>query len=307
MGDLKTGKSRLSRRGFLRLAAAGGMTGGLLGGTWLYGRKFEIEWWQLESVRLALPELPEPLQGFRILLLSDFHLYPHVRLEYLREVIHAVADLRPDLAVFTGDFVQGTADAIHDLAPLLATVNARHGNFCVIGNHDIWKGREVVEPALRREGLGVLVNQGLSLSHDGASLYLAGVDDLWSGNPDLPAAMAGWRGERTVVLLSHEPDPADQYSQDPRIQLQLSGHSHGGQVRIPGLGSPFLPPYGRKYDQGWFQVRTMQLYVNRGIGVTVPIRLYCRPEATLLELVREPQTAARGARPGGSPLRDRRV
>jgi hypothetical protein len=280
---------------------------GLLGGTWLYGSKVEIEWWQLETVRLALPELPEPLQGFRILLLSDFHLYPHVRLEYLQEVVGTVAGLRPDLAVFTGDFVQGTADAIHDLAPLLATVNARHGNYCVIGNHDIWKGRGVVESALRYEGLTVLVNRGVSLPHDGASVYLAGVDDLWSGNPDLPAAMEDWRGERTVVLLSHEPDPADEYARDPRVQLQLSGHSHGGQVRIPGLGSPFLPPYGRKYDQGQFQVGAMQLYVNRGIGVTVPIRLYCRPEATLLELVRKPAAAARGAPPHGSPVRDRRV
>ncbi len=292
-------KSRLSRRRFLRVAAAGGAGAGLLGGTWLYGRKIEIEWWQLETVRLELSELPDPLQGFRILLLSDFHLYPHVRLEYIREVAQATGDLRADLAVFTGDFVQGTAEAVHDLAPVLASINARHGSYCVIGNHDIWKGRETVESALRREGMTVLVNEGVTLTHRGASLYLAGVDDLWSGRPDLPSAMERWRGERTVILLSHEPDPADEYSRDPRIQLQLSGHSHGGQVRFPGLGSPFLPPYGRKYDQGLFEVRAMQLYVNRGIGFTVPIRLYCRPEATLIELVR--RGTAAGTHPAQHP------
>lgn len=276
----------ISRRRFLQLIAAGGVGAGALGGTWAYGRAYETEWWELVRVRIPLADLPDSLEGFRILLLSDFHLYPHTRIEYIREVVAAADALKPDLAVFTGDFVQRRVDSIHDLAPALASINARHGSFCVIGNHDIWKGREIVEEALRREGMQVMVNTGVSLQHDGAPLYLAGVDDLWSGQPHLPSAMAAWKGERTVVLLSHEGDPADNYSRDARVQLQLSGHSHGGQVRVPGFRSPFLPPYGRKFDMGLFRVRDMQLYVNRGLGVTVPIRLFCRPEVTLVELAR---------------------
>jgi uncharacterized protein len=289
----------LTRRRFLQLAAAAGASTGGLGGTWYYGRRLETEWWQLVNVRVPIPELPDALSGFRILLLSDFHLYPHTRLEFIREVALAADSLKPDLAVFTGDFVQRTVEAIHDLAPVLSGINARLGSYCVIGNHDIWKGREVVEAALQREGMPVLVNQGLSLSYQGAAFYLAGVDDRWSGNPHLPAAMQGWKGERTVILLSHEPDPADEYARDPRIQLQLSGHSHGGQVRFPGLGSPFLPPYGRKYDMGLFQVERMQLYVNRGLGVTVPIRLFCRPELTILELIEARPGTAAATRPTG--------
>lgn len=275
----------MNRRGFLKLAAAGSAGAGLLGGTGLYGHRLETEWWQLVSIQIPLPELPDSLAGLRILLLSDFHLYPHTRLEFIQEVVAAAGELKPDLAVFTGDFVQAAADAIHDLAPALARVNPRLGSYCVIGNHDIWKGRTVVESALEREGLPVLVNAGVSLSSNGAPFYLAGVDDLWSGVPHLPTAMSRWKGEKTVILLSHEGDPADDYARDPRIQLQLSGHSHGGQVRVPGLGSPFLPPYGRRYDMGLFKVGNMQLYVNRGLGVTVPIRLNCRPEVTLVELV----------------------
>jgi uncharacterized protein len=202
----------------------------------------------------------------------------------LSDVMAACREFPVDLAVFGGDYVLTTAESIHDLAPLLASVNPRHGSFCVIGNHDIWKGREVIIEALSREGLTMLINRGISLTHDGAPVFVAGVDDAWSGRPDLAAAMQGWSGEECTLLLSHEPDPADLYAADPRITLQLSGHSHAGQVRIPGYGSPFLPPYGEKYDMGLYRVRDMWLYTNRGIGVTVPIRLNCRPEVTVVEL-----------------------
>jgi len=274
----------MRRRSFFKILGAAGLTSAAAGGGFVYGRQFEIEWWTLEEVSIPVNGLDPRLDGFRILLISDFHLYPHTRLEYLNEVVEACLKFPVDLAVYLGDFVQGTVDSIHDLAPLLARVNPRHGSFCVIGNHDIWKGRDVVTRALSREGLTVLVNKGLSLTHDGAPFFLAGVDDCWSGRPDLAAAMSDWSGERCALLLSHEPDPADLYSADSRITVQLSGHSHAGQVRIPGFGSPFLPPFGEKYDMGLYRVRDMWLYTNRGIGVTVPIRLNCRPEVTLVTL-----------------------
>ena len=106
--------------------------------------------------------------------------------------------------------------------------------------------------------------------------------------------MRGHRDGVVTILLSHEPDPAEDFCLDERITIQLSGHSHGGQVRIPGFGSPFLPPFGRKYDLGLYRVRNMWLYTNRGIGVTAPIRLNCRPEITELTLMRADSYDSKG-------------
>jgi len=253
-------------------------------GGFVYGTRLETEWLEQERVTLPIQGLPGGLDGFRIALLSDFHLYPTTRLAFIQEVVDTARKLDPDLVVLTGDFVQQDAEAIFDLAPVLAGLNASHGVFCVLGNHDHWKGPHLVRKGLEKEGLQVLHNQGLLLSHQGSQLYLAGVDDCWSGKPDLPAAMRGHADNVPTILLSHEPDPVEQYADDDRVTVQLSGHSHGGQVRIPGLGSPFLPPFGRKYDMGLFRVRNTWLYTNRGIGVTAPIRLNCRPELTELTL-----------------------
>jgi predicted MPP superfamily phosphohydrolase len=107
------------------------------------------------------------------------------------------------------------------------------------------------------------------------------LDDGWSGNPDLEATLDGAPSDVPVVLLCHEPDLADQYSLDGRVSLQLSGHTHGGQIRLPGVGALILPYLGRKYDLGLYKVNHMLLYTNRGIGViSEPVRYNCPPEIT---------------------------
>jgi predicted MPP superfamily phosphohydrolase len=276
---------KLTRRQWLR--SAGGTAFGLAtaaAGTGLYGGYFETEWLEVTRVAVPIPNLPAGLVGFKIVLLSDFHLFPHTRIEFIRDVIATANSFRPDLVALTGDFVLRTADSIFELAPALASLDARMGVFSVLGNHDHWKGKDIVAQGLADEGLELLTNRGITLNAGGNAIYLAGVDDCWSGQPDLKAAMARCPANATTILLSHEPDPADEYSVDPRISLQLSGHSHGGQVRIPLWGSPFLPPFGRIYDQGLFKVGGMWLYTNRGVGVTAPIRLNCRPELTVITL-----------------------
>jgi predicted MPP superfamily phosphohydrolase len=120
----------------------------------------------------------------------------------------------------------------------------------------------------------------------GELLYLAGVDDGWSGQPDLKAALDEHRGNTPVILLAHEPDLADAFARDGRVSLQLSGHTHGGQVRVPALGPIILPYLGQKYDQGLHRVNDMWIYTNRGLGVIPPpVRLNCRPEITEITLV----------------------
>lgn len=118
-------------------------------------------------------------------------------------------------------------------------------------------------------------------------IYLAGLDDIWSGRPDLQAALDQAPPNTPIILLAHEPDFADTASLDCRIVLQLSGHSHGGQVRLPGVGAPILPPLGRKYDQGLYKINDMWLYTTRGVGLgRIPIRINCSPEITEITLTR---------------------
>ena len=218
--------------------------------------------------------------------MADFHLYPHTRIELIARAVDMSNRLKPDLVTLVGDYVLATADSIFDLAPVLAQLNARYGVFSILGNHDYWTNGEVVNSGLEQSGLTVLRNSGVDLSIGRETLYVGGVDDGWVGRSDLPQTLERRADGALTLLLMHEPDFADGFSNDGRVALQLSGHSHGGQVRFPGIGSPFLPPYGRKYDLGLYRVRDMWLYTTRGIGVTVPFRLNCRPEVTEITLVR---------------------
>ncbi|MEJ2076989.1 MAG: metallophosphoesterase [Acidobacteriota bacterium] len=276
---------RISRRRLLQsmvgtgLGLATASAGGISYGHWV-----ETEWLEIVHRELNFERLPSGLDGLRIALLADFHLYPNTRLEYIEQCVAAAQRLRPDLVLLGGDFVQATAEAIFDLAPVLARLSSTLGSFCILGNHDYWKGRDIVEQGLRESGLPLLRNEGRTLEFGHAAFYLAGVDDCWAGQPDLTTAMDGRQAGTFTILLSHEPDPASSYALDERIALQLSGHSHGGQVRFPFMGSPFLPPFGRRYDMGLYRIGNMLLYTNRGIGVTAPIRLNCRPELTLFTL-----------------------
>jgi predicted MPP superfamily phosphohydrolase len=159
--------------------------------------------------------------------------------------------------------------------------------YAIIGNHDIWLDVDVIKSAFNQIRLPILVNQGFPITEANSTLYIAGLDDGWSGTPDLDAALENAPIDAPTVLLLHEPDLADKYSQVERIVLQLSGHSHGGQVRIPGFGAFILPYLGQKYDFGLYKVRDMWLYTNRGIGnISVPFRYNCAPEITEFTLLR---------------------
>ena len=195
--------------------------------------------------------------------------------------------LKPDLTVLLGDYVWHELEAIFDLAPVLAGLNAQHGVFAATGNHDYWTDINVISAAMKEAGLPLFVNKGVPIRQGDSELYLAILDDGWSGEPDLQATMQDMTPGTTTVLISHEPDLADKYSLDKRIDLQLSGHSHGGQVRLPGVGAIILPYMAWKYDMGLYRVNDMWLYTNRGLGVTnEPVRFNCPPEITEITLVR---------------------
>lgn len=284
----------ISRRKFLKLAAATATVAlGVDATVWAPN--------QLSVVRkdIALRRWPARLEGFTIALLSDFHFDPYFSVHPIEACISIVNGLSPDLIVLTGDFVsipqfgndkEKAASAAEPCADLLRQMQAKHGLWAVMGNHDYYTNPRVVTSALQARGITVLANQSSPIEQEGARFWLAGLNDVVSGTADMDETLHSVPESEATILLAHEPDCADDVARY-RVDLQLSGHSHGGQVRLPLVPPLFLPKLGRKYVWGLYQVGPLTLYTNAGIGtVVLPIRLNCPPEITVLTLRSSPSS-----------------
>ncbi|MGO4694552.1 metallophosphoesterase [Paenibacillus sp. 2TAB26] len=280
----------MSRRTFLKKSLH--VTLGLMGTAGLsgvYSHLVEPYWIEVKQVKVAIPKLPASFNSFRIVHFSDLHLGFHSKPELLTELAEQVRQAKPDLICFTGDLLdQSTAYMPEAVAFLskLSKLQAPFGQYAVLGNHDAFGNRRAVTMGLSKAGFHVLDNQHVPLTKGSAQLYIAGVDDPMVGHPNIDQALQGIPDGSSTILLAHEPDFADEYARYP-VDLQLSGHSHGGQVRIPLVGALYTPPYGSKYTAGLYQVPSskLQVYTTRGIGMTrIPVRFHCRPELTVLTL-----------------------
>lgn len=241
----------------------------------------------LDRVTVPIPQLPAALDGYRIVQLSDLHLFPLTTLAFITQALELAQSLKPDLLVLTGDFVTHEAAAIAEMKGALGRLNARDGVYATLGNHDHWSNPNVVRSGLRNAGVAVLHNQSIPLG--GGAVYLTGLDDGWVGRADFDAALEQAPGDAPIILLMHEPDMIDVYAQNPRVVLQLSGHTHGGQVRLREPRRAYALPFlGRKYDMGLYRVADAWLYTNRGIGTVIaPIRVNCPAEVTEFTLTAE--------------------
>ena len=287
----------LSRRQFLRLSATSAVATAapfVLGTA--YGTRVGAFQFELSRVELALPRLAPEFDGFTIMQFSDIHAdgitMTAARFERVLELI----DVQPDLLVVTGDFITWEdGNTIAEILPLMGQIKPRSGAMAVLGNHDHWSGPNLVRGLLERHSVQELNNTFQTLRRGDARLHIAGIDDLWpehrrmlglgEGRARLEQLAAELPPDGATVLLAHEPDVADISAELQRFDLQLSGHSHGGQVRLPGRGSVIVPPLGRKYDCGHYQIGPLQLYTNRGLGMVPPrVRINCNPEVALITL-----------------------
>jgi hypothetical protein len=274
--------SKVSRRDVLKrmLGCLGVSVVAGVGGP-AYAALLEPQWLALERVTIPVEGLPPAAQGLRLAFLSDLHLGPDVDRDHVNQAIDLALSAAPDLILLAGDFVS-QSQAIPRCAALVSRLRAPGGVFACLGNHDHWTAPEQVATALADVGVRVLRNQAVEVM---GGLWLAGVDDVWEEQADLDAALVDVPEDAVVVLLAHEPDFADAVAADGRVALQLSGHSHGGQVRLPLIGPPILPYLGQRYSAGRYRVGRLQLYVTRGVGlISPPVRFNCRPEVTLVEL-----------------------
>ncbi|MEO0541367.1 MAG: metallophosphoesterase [Cyanobacteria bacterium P01_A01_bin.105] len=266
-----------------------------------------------ESLTLTIQDLPADLAGTTVVQLSDFH-YDGLRLSdwMLDEVAQRIDQIVPDLILLTGDFITGDAAPIYPLARWLAALPSRAGSYAVMGNHELYRpgSRVTVTHALERVGIPVLWNRVMYPLGEG--LALVGLADFWSRAFDPAPVFAQINPAIPRLVMSHNPDSAAKLT-DWRVDLQLSGHTHGGQVYLPGLGAaPLLWDRFRKYipadwrrgipylsdecmnvirhwewAMGLHTVAQNRLYVNRGLGTYLPGRLFCPPELTVIRLEKD--------------------
>lgn len=282
---------QLSRRRFLKSTLGGAA------GFAFYAGEVERHWIDMTQQDVAIRRLPASFDGMTVVQLSDIHLDEFTEPFLLRDAVDRINRLQPDLVLLTGDYVsyqllskQRTVGAAWQCAGLLKQLTCTR-KYAILGNHDVMVGEHEVSEALTGNGIPVLRNSCLPIERGGSRIWLAGVDDPVCGRPDLdlaiPAAIRNIAAE-PVVLMSHAPDYVDNLRAHPAgnsVAFMLSGHTHGGQVRVPLIGALRLPPGGRKYVEGLFRVGNVQLYVNRGLGtVGLPLRFDCPPEITSFTL-----------------------
>lgn len=266
----------------------------------LYAGEVERHWIDVVHQEIRLKDLPEELDGWTIAQLSDIHLNEFTEPFLLREAVGHINRLQPDMVLLTGDFISDgllpkkmTIRSAWECASILTEIACRR-RYAVLGNHDLLVGANEVADALQSQGIPVLRNAYLPIERGKSRMWLAGLIDPVVGRPDpekaIPVSIRN-QPQEPVILMCHAPDFADTLLAHPvgrSIALMLSGHTHGGQVRLPFVGALRLPPGGKKYVEGWFPLGDMQLYVNRGIGsVGLPFRFDCRPEITHLTLRRD--------------------
>ncbi|NDJ60344.1 MAG: metallophosphoesterase [Chloroflexi bacterium] len=243
----------------------------------------------LNETHLVLRRLPPAFDGYKIVHFSDVHLGSRAS-RMSRARLQAAADLinqqQPDLIAFTGDLITRRAPVdLNELIVPLREMSARDGKVAVLGNHDYYVNRTLIDAVFRLSDFTHLSNDVLTLHRDDARLHIAGVDSLMRRRARLDRVLRRLPNRGGAILLAHEPDFADFSAATQRFDLQLSGHSHGGQINVPVLTRLALPNYGQRYPGGLTLVGNMLVYTNRGLGtVGLPLRINSRPEITVINL-----------------------
>jgi predicted MPP superfamily phosphohydrolase len=276
----------VTRRQFLRGLVAAPLVG--VAATSAYARLIEPYHYWISETDVFIGDLPERFEGFRITQLTDIHHSSILGLDEVRRMVSLAQETNPDMFVLTGDYTTSYRRFIEPCAEALSPLNAPEGVWAVLGNHDHYTDSELTTRALQRHRIMVMNNFHTTLQRGPDSLQLSGIDD-WTWNAvDWTRAFSGLKRETPTVLLSHQPSVLD-LPQTQNVSLILSGHTHGGQLRLPFVGAPArFATRDLKYDRGLFSKGETQLYVSSGTGVIgLPLRLGVRPEIAVLRLRRK--------------------
>jgi len=285
LGQERPDKQSSRRRFLKRLGLVGVGAAGLAAADAFL---IEPRWIAVERLTVPVHGLAPAFDGFRLVLIADTHCGPWTRPTFVRKVVRLANGQEPDVALLLGDYCHRHPRHIGPGVEPFAELRSEHGSFGVLGNHDHWQGAEASRLALKRAGVTELTNASITVARGNGRLAIGGVDDLWEGIQDPIKAFIGVAASTPRILMSHNPDYAEELPPALRVDLMVSGHTHGGQVHVPLFGAPMLPSrFGQKYRAGLVRGPRCPVYVTRGLGtISPPVRFLCRPELTVLTLVR---------------------
>jgi len=242
---------------------------------------------QVTHTMVQLPRTHRHLDGTTLAFVTDTHVGPHFGPEHLEPVIQILRRTRPDVVLFGGDYISESpryiAPAREPLAAMAST--ATYGAWGILGNHDIANIRERVVDGLAGTGITFLANEAAEVNTVKGSFWIAGIDDILLGKDRPAIAFEKIPADALTIALWHEADHAERMEPFGPL-LMLSGHSHGGQIRLPKIGPIAAPKLGKKYDSGRYEIGDMTLFVSNGIGMyRPPVRFNCPPEVVLVRLI----------------------
>jgi predicted MPP superfamily phosphohydrolase len=289
-----TANVSISRRSLIINSGRALAAAGMASASWSFFG--ESRWWEITRRQVPIKGLSPGLNGLRIVQLTDIHHCSWMSLAWVRQIVDAANALAPDVVALTGDYIYHGLEYVRPVASALAQLKPRIGVVGVMGNHDWWENGELTQWTFAREGLPLIDNKRLFITpqrrlvtYAREGLCLAGVGDLWEDKCLYDKALGLIPGGMPRILLSHNPDVAEQpdfLTSGLRVDLMLSGHTHGGQIRLPGIGAPVTnSAYGQKYAKGLVDGPVCPVFISRGLGMTVmPIRFGVRPEIAVIEL-----------------------
>ncbi|MFT6180688.1 MAG: putative MPP superfamily phosphohydrolase [Akkermansiaceae bacterium] len=278
-------RKKISLKRITRRSTLGVLGIGIPSGIWAAG--IEPNLLSITRKELTLPRWPKALDGFRVAQLTDIHFRPGTDDGMIAKLHEALGEEKPDLITLTGDFVINDPSSLPELCRELKGISAPHGVIASPGNHDRWHCSTFnLRKEIEGTGMTYLQNQSTKLHIKGENIFVNGLDSIWGGQPLPGRAWQGHKKDEPVIALVHEPDPFDELHLSRPLDLQLSGHTHGGQCRVPFFNyAPAKVKFGRKFIYGHFQKGDAQLFVGRGLGtVGIRVRFACPPELVILTL-----------------------
>ncbi|MBW7651067.1 metallophosphoesterase [Anoxybacillus sp. ST4] len=278
----------MKRRDFLKTCFSFLVKGALLSTTgYMYAKYVEPRRLTVRQYDIVHPLIPKQFDGCRLLQFSDVHAGYHDTVEQFQRIVTKINDLAPHVICFTGDLLDepNKYEHVDTMTALLQQLDAPLGKFCIYGNHDHGGyGTDIYKEMMEKSGFRLLVNEWVAIKQGSEQIVIAGLDDFMLGKPNFSKTVQRMPKNTYTIVLIHEPDLATQASAYP-FHLQLSGHSHGGQIQLPWIGPIVTPPLAKQYIEGFYDVGPLTLYVNRGLGTTrMPFRFLTPPELTLFTL-----------------------